>query len=383
MSPLMRSTTFLSWTIACTLMVTGCGGAGEAANGADQLRAEVGGTAAAAGQELPADAIRAKRVPVMDNHGFEKPMPAGFVLVPVDWSTTGGVVWNPQATCGGGHNFNWEAASPDGAMGAAFIPSMTWGYNSMGIAGGGCRTLNIASVEGYLTWLAQQTRPGVRVLEFRPRPDLVKGFESLNQIQQMPMGESRTWVEGGEVLLAYTHDGQEMRETAAAVVVFNHHRMSDGMGGVTEIGSGSAMPGYAFRAPKGKLDRKFAELIRTSFRANPEWQSRINRHNQQIARTNMEGARKRHEITMQTNRDIMEMQQNAWEDRQATQDRSAREASEAIRGVETYADPMSATGTVDLSHMYDNAWRMDDGSYVLTDDAFFNPMNGTRLEPAK
>ena len=50
-----------------------------------------------------------------------------------------------------------------------------------------------------------------------------------------------------------------------------------------------------------------------------------------------------------------------------------RETSEAIRGVETYDDPMSSTGTVELDHTYDHAYRLDSGDYVLTNDHSFNP----------
>jgi hypothetical protein len=67
-------------------------------------------------------------------------------------------------------------------------------------------------------------------------------------------------------------------------------------------------------------------------------------------------------------------------------DRNQREFGEAIRGVETYADRNG--GTVELDHTYNHAWQLDDGSYVLTDDNFFEPyrdlgLSGERLQPVQ
>ena len=69
-------------------------------------------------------------------------------------------------------------------------------------------------------------------------------------------------------------------------------------------------------------------------------------------------------------------------------DRSHREFIETIRGTETYRDPGSSTGSVELSNQYRNAWRLNDGTYVLTDDPSFNlygatGQDGRRLEAAR
>ena len=56
-----------------------------------------------------------------------------------------------------------------------------------------------------------------------------------------------------------------------------------------------------------------------------------------------------------------------------------------IRGNETYNDANAAGGQVELSNLYDHAWRLNDGSYVLSNDASFEPwrdlgLEGKRLE---
>ena len=76
-----------------------------------------------------------------------------------------------------------------------------------------------------------------------------------------------------------------------------------------------------------------------------------------------------------------------WRSGNESSDRMQRESTEAIMGVETYNDPYYG-GTVQLDHTYDNAWQLNDGSYVLTNDAMFEPyrdlgVDGQRLEAAQ
>ncbi|MGH8240890.1 MAG: hypothetical protein ACREXP_28275 [Steroidobacteraceae bacterium] len=59
-----------------------------------------------------------------------------------------------------------------------------------------------------------------------------------------------------------------------------------------------------------------------------------------------------------------------------------------IKGVQTYDDANAAGGRVELSNLYDHAWRLNDGSYVLSNDASFEPyrdlgMEGQQLAPTQ
>jgi len=53
-------------------------------------------------------------------------------------------------------------------------------------------------------------------------------------------------------------------------------------------------------------------------------------------------------------------------------DKNQREFVEAIRGVETYHEPVDG-GVVQLDNTFDHAWRVRDGTYLLTDDPNFRP----------
>lgn len=338
---------------------------------------------------LPAGSIRVQRADVMDRNGFEKPMVATTVLIPVGWKAQGGIVWNAQETCGAGYNVNFRADAPDGASALHFFPMQRWEWNQMGAPSmPGCPMSQIGNVRQFLESTVQQARPGASVLEFNRRNDIEKQFAQLNQTTPMPMGEMRSWVEAGELLIAYDEGGVKMNEIVVATVTFNLNIMnpSYGMPG-SEMMSAASFPGFAMKAPEGKLDRRIAEMLRSSNRDNPQWTARINQHNAKITSINVQGARDRARITAQAGEEIRQIQRESWDNYNESFDRNARETSEMIRGVETYDDPYHG-GTVELDHTYDHAWQLNDGTYVLTDDASFNPyavfgQDGQELRPTQ
>lgn len=342
-----------------------------------------------ASRGLPPGSLHVKPVQIIDPNGFARPMVAATVLIPVNWQARGGVVWNIRPGCGGGYNFNWGAGAPDNSMGAAIIPRASWSMNNAGIPPQpGCAEIRAQNVRQYLQWVAQRFHPRARALDYRPRPDLLRGFEQLNRRTPMPMGEFRSWTEAGEVLIGYRQNGMDERETLAAVVVFTENRMRNGMGGIFDILSAQALPGFAFHAPNGQLNFKMAEAIRSSIRPNPQWDARINQMTAQTQAFANQQAMKRSQIIAQNGEDISNIINRGYEQRSKVMDNVARRESEAIRDVQTYNDPNSPTGQVELSNQYDNAWRLNDGTYVLTNDPSFNPyqatgQNGTKLEPIR
>ncbi len=356
------------------------------------------GIASAAEMNLPANTLRVQRVEIMDHQGFERAMPAATALIPVGWRTEGGIVW----TIGGciAHNVNWSATSPDGNRGIALFPNEAWNWSNFPSGGGNCPTAQITSIKQYLENLVSRARPGARVIDFRTREDLAQRLQQLNKVMPMPGGEMRTWVEAGEILIAYTNqNGVDIRETASAVVIFNLNRTATITGAVMETLVGQALNGFAVYAPSGQLDFKASELLRKAIRTAPEWSARISKSDAliakdtadtyaQISADNIKGARERREIAAETSRYISDTQKAAWEYRSAMNDELQRKESDVLAGVETYVDPNSNNGEVKLTYNYKNAWRLDDGTYVLTDDLMFEPYKntgqyGTKLEVKK
>ena len=77
---------------------------------------------------------------------------------------------------------------------------------------------------------------------------------------------------------------------------------------------------------------------------------------------------------MQSLRETSDIMNGIYNDRQVASDRQQRERIEAIRGVETYNDPVAGR-PVQLDSTYQHAWRVNnrDDTYILTNDVNFNP----------
>jgi hypothetical protein len=169
-----------------------------------------------------------------------------------------------------------------------------------------------------------------------------------------------------------------MRGVVTAAVLFSYIRTGgQAYGATTENWIGYALPSYIAYAPTSKFNRAFFEGIRRSFTPDPQWEQAIAGHNATMGRIEREGIMKRAEITRQTYEEIREMSKKAWDRQKVSADRRAREFSEYIRDVETYDDPKSDLRQVELDSGYEHAWRLDDGTYVLTNDHSFNPVKTT------
>ncbi|MEM9618105.1 MAG: hypothetical protein AAF936_09110 [Pseudomonadota bacterium] len=350
--------------------------------------------AAPARTELPAGAVRVQSSKIMDRNGFAQPMVAATMLIPVGWKTEGGIVW-AQNMSGCGPNtphVNWTATSPDGSSTIQMLPEEKWSGHNMqypGMQQSQCPNVIVTDPRQYITQYVQRVRPGAQLLDYRERADIVEGVSKMMPPQPPDMYgmQTRQWVGAGDALLGYQLQGRDMRELVGVIAIFSQNRIADGMGGVMESYMTFSLPSFAYRAPEGQLDFNKAAMIRNSYKADPQWSAKIAQFHANIARTNAKGAADRARITAQTNREISDMQMDSWRRQQESSDRGSREFNEYIRGVETYNDPING-GSVQLDNTYDNAWQLNDGTYVLTDDPSFNPyaatgQDGQRLEPTQ
>lgn len=343
------------------------------------------GNAASAGQ-------RFRQVEIVDPSGFEQPMPAIRGLIPAGWQDQGGVVWNPKAPCGAdGIQIAWSAWDPVSGARIETLPSISWQANDLAFqvpqsnTGRHCLNAPITTVRAYLEALAQIVRPGARVLDFRPQPDLVKlaGIQSTREA--LPSGEMRNWGEAGDLLIGYSIQGRDFREVIRGIATFFTSTMPGVVPGeIRRFLIGSAQPAFAMRAPDGSFDFRLFDAIQKSFRTDPQWSARVAKHNAEMTRINTKGAADRHAITMETHRYIADSNNKTWADRQASQERMQEKFSRVIRSVELYADP-EAGQRVELPNTYNHAWRLQDGTYMMTDNPNFDPnvdlgMNGKRLQ---
>ena len=356
------------------------------------------GVAAAAGTNPAAGTLHVQPVEIMDRQGFERPMPAATALVPVGWRTEGGIVWNlggcvPRTT-------NWSATSPDGNQGIAVLPSETWKWSNHPSNGGPCPLAQITSIRAYLEDLVRRMHPGARVIDFRNRPDLAQALQYVNAVTPMPDGELRNWVEAGEVLVGYTNqNGVEIRKTISTTVGFFLSRMGMPDGSMLEELVAQSVNTYAVHAPSGQLDFRAGELLRRTIQPAPEWAARIANADAAdaknttetyaaISRVNARESAKRLAMGAEASRYVADVNRAGWEFRNANNDDLQRKVTDALVGVQAYVDPTGNTGEVKLDYGYKKAWRLDDGTYVLTDNLMFEPYKytgqyGTQLQVKK
>jgi hypothetical protein len=339
--------------------------------------------AQAAPAQLPEGAYRVQRARIVDPNGFGQPMTAFTLLVPAGWSTSGGIVWQPnQQGCGkAGTHVAWRAVSPDGVSAIEFMPEESWGGNNLGMGQiGPCPNVTIMTVRDYLQWFVERTRPGARIIDYRDRSDAIKALEAYNSITPSVGGEIRNWVQAGEVLLAYNLNGRDVREMIGITVLFSLSRMQGVMPGeIREFLTISARPAIAVRAPHGQLDFNLAEALRLSVKGDPEWTALMNEHNRKMSGISTKGAIDRHNIRMDTAREIETMRNKGVVDRDASLDRSHGDFVNVIRGVENFIDTTS-NERIELPNNYQHAWRLKDDTYILTDDPNFDPNRELKLE---
>ena len=298
-------------------------------------------------------------------------------LLPVGWTATGGIVWGDGCSPYG-FNISYVAQSPDRRFGVAFLPSQTWYVDPRP----NCQSAAHATLRDLLLAQVRSGAPDARLLDYRARPELLGLTSVPAPVPDLSMNGAnltvRAVVDAGEGLFAFTSpDGEDMRATALGAALFSlaEIQMIDPFGGpgtVQRFSSGGSEWGFLAWAPNGQLDLRLSEAIRKSFVPTPDWAAAIAQHRAVIDRGNAETAATISRINADTAREVSGIIAATGEAAAAAQDRMARENLEAIRGVETWVD--TAGRTVQLDYTYPQAWQLDDGTYVLTDDTMFNPV---------
>ncbi|MCC7461138.1 MAG: hypothetical protein IT480_01615 [Gammaproteobacteria bacterium] len=374
--------------VAAIACLAACSRQEAGAEAATPAAPEASGAPAAAGP-LPAPprrrsagkTLRFDPAVIVDANGFGQPIGAYTLFIPHGWHTQGGVEWANQYLCTNGYAVNWRASAPEGGASIVILPQTGWNMNNYGAGSHtpGCAQAAFTNVRQYLEALIARWLPAARLLDYRAREDIRASLGVADTVTPMPAGQIRAWIEAGEILFALDDHGRELRGALAAAVMFNHSRSDYGTGPMEALNA-TALPAWGVMAPEDEFNPAWFEAMRRSIKANPRWEQLIAGHNARIGQVALEEARKRSEIITRSNAEISRIRQDAWNSYQESSDRRAREFGEAIRGVETYRDPDAAGGTVELSHLYDNAWRLADGSYVLTNDADFEPWRDLQVE---
>ncbi|MEM6703460.1 MAG: hypothetical protein AAF690_12170 [Acidobacteriota bacterium] len=312
-------------------------------------------------------------------------MVAGTIFIPHGWQTEGGVVWGNDYACTNGYAFAWQTQAPSGDAGMAFLPQRGWGWNSTGAPNGNCPTATIDSAAAYLDQLLPGLMPGgYRILERRQRPDLIAENSANAGVQDTGFQRTTVTVDAADVFVEYEQDGRSLRGTVAALVTFTHIRTGGASYGVTTQNVNAfAAPVFLSYGPAEGYDPGFYEGLARSLLVDPGWEGQIVQHNRTMDRIHREGIMARAAIHADAMAEIREINQRAWDAQQKSSDRRAREFLEYVRDVETYRDPEAPGGTVALNNAYRDAWRLADGSYVLSNDPSFEPYRALGIDGEK
>ncbi len=340
-------------------------------------------------RSLPSGSMHLAPATVIDPGGFGRPMVASSILAPVGWSASGGVVWMQNTPPCGEHNphTSWKAVSPDGMQAVEILAEEVWNGDNFPIppeARGGCPNVQVNDARSFVVDYALRHRPGARVLDYRDLPanELreVQNFIDQNSGPQA-MGENRNIFAGGKVLIAYTLNGVDMRESIHVSFIVAPLVMPGGMGGQMQRAATIAtLMGFAVRAPAGSLNLKFADVFARSIKANPAYAQLMADHNARINGIVNRGVSERIGISIRTNDEIHKIQNDYWDRKNASDNRGQNEIISGIRDANEYADPYTVGGVIELDNSFQNAWRLSDGTYVLTDDTSFNPALATGLD---
>lgn len=349
----------------------------------------------ASSQPLPPGVWRVQPTQIMDPSGFERPMVAATALIPAGWSTEGGVAWGALGQCGADFAYQWKTTAPDSAHGFALLPTGNWSYAETAFGGpmqptqGGCTVATYQNAQQFLeAWIKSQ-HPDAQVVGYKPRPDrakmMIDFYANIPPMQLQNMSERRN-IDAGELEVTYSMDGQPVSALLGTTVIVSMTQWQDMInpGRISQQSLfGSATGIYMTRAPQGQLDAGLSDLILKSMRQGPEWGTRTFEFNMKKMQQTSDAMTERHNINMQSLKAQSDIINGNYRAQDLASDKNQREFIETIRGVETYYDP-TAREPVQFDYNYKDAWRINDGTYVLTNDQSFDPqkynLDGVQLQ---
>lgn len=347
------------------------------------------------------DYIELKRVRILDEMGFDRPVEAMSLLVPNGWKVEGGVRWKGVNECRGEivtHQIS--ISSPDGAIQILALPAQSFVYSqdqmmnqSLMIAArqGGCRVSAPFTAKQYLENLAR-TWLKADVSNIRVDESVQGAINKINSVTNAGSNGTGTQSAGTGVYgMLNWSDGSKGLAQIGVMVMTNQ---STGMFTGTPNGFASTIVFHQLvlkYAPSREAEaiKLFGGIIASS-RTNPIWKqakedflTRLGNaeHAQRMDRIRLMGEQSRAYAKAQSN--AADTRMRDWERTQSSSDASQRRFIQTIREVETWKDGNG--NSIELSSGYNYGWSKPDGSYILTNNSLFNPavelqQNWTRMQ---
>src|SRR5579862_5541453 len=180
----------------------------------------------------------------------------------------------------------------------------------------------------------------------------------------------------GVIKLQYVKDGATYQvKSHARIDVMTTIPETTAIGGTMYEGGWVISNAYTVTAPKEQLPEamKLFGIVLASYRIDPHFFNTVMQARDIIQRNFygrlgqiMETSR----IISQTNDEISASIDSAYKATQATEDREATNFDDTIRGIDRYQE---SEGDVSLPSGYAHAWSDGNGTYIVTDQALYDP----------
>lgn len=319
--------------------------------------------------------------------------------IPAGWRASGGVNWrqNNNLYCGlmTPHTV-WSASSPDGQSKIEIWPEERFSGTLSPIIKNvleNCPNSNLWDTRGFAKQFVLNKRRGAQITNMMfPTPSekamLQQLLPPLPHSQDYSLQQSQD-INAAKVNLTYQENGRTYDEVVYVswITVETSQSPMMGMPSFT-IYNAISPQAFSMRAPSGQLDEAQAEAYHGTEMPNPVHQAITRQYHTQKAKELSQQLIAESKARMTANRrpsstigstnpvgDIIA----AGGPESGRNPNGHADTIHALRGVDVYNDPYSPTGTVEgTTGEGDSMYRMDDGSYVQTDDPFFN--EGTKLE---
>ena len=340
--------------------------------------------AGAARAEAPGE-MRFRIAKIMDQTGFEKPLVAGTSAIPADWTEEGGIVWRTTGQCTLGATANWAATSPDGKSTIRLMPNTAWQYNNSGNPiPQDCMAGAFNSADDYVRQVLGSQLQNMQIVDVERDPQLSQVLAQQPFSYEMPGDPyARAWWDAASVTFTYRYEGEAY--TATLILVTMHNYMmsgqSYGFGAPMEFSNGATIAQILLAAPTKQFTEQVPAFLMflKNYQPGAEWQARMDAYNARMAKDRQRTNGEISKIISDTYSDISDMSMQSWRKQNQSSDYTQRETSEWMRDVETY-DADTPTGQIELPSGYDRAFQLNDDTFVVTNDAFYEPFRDSGID---
>lgn len=317
-------------------------------------------------------------------------MEAFRFLVPKDWNFSGGITWNFAKNPPEPFTI-YSVTSPDGHSVIQQFPrvNLFWSQNQMSVATyvqlGATIMQPVAAIDFLQRVFIPQARPGVtdiKVLEAQPLPALAQYSLQISNMTLNLFGQISPFnltyenrADSGRVQVEYVQSGRRVIEDFTATLNYFIANMPT-MSGVYVPDISWSASVTSFRAPAEEMPAKVRmfQISLYSRHDNPSFNVGYTRMCAIITREKLRQQQAifaRYQQIRKTLAECDDIIMQVYQNKSASFDRMFDNYSQALRGVDTYVDPVN-NWNIELPTGYDNAWT-NGSDYVFSDSPSYNP----------